>query len=649
MQFPVGARIYTGLVLIALISVLSAIVIVTGSRPAEDQMGKLSDKERRMTAAAYEMEVNINGIGVAALRYLDTPDPKYRDWVREDEKNFRRSVAVYAELVNTPEEQRLRETVTTLYAEYKGLATRLMNLRDRQREAIAALALEIDAVERHVNPGKHDSMASSGRGNSGGAGGVANEPQLGRNLPATSNFAAQAAKVGYSMSNYLLDPKPRYRLLALQSLREYKTSLDFLKTQPSNPTDLRMANALVKTHGRMHSLLGQIFRLHDILIAERARFIELRINLDDLLDKEIKVLALKSPNLQQERAHDTARSIQKSLMYLLPLLAISILVVGHLLLRGIKRPLQQNSAGIRVLEGTNDDQRIAPRGDDEIEDGVRRFKAMVERPREGDVIRRRLPEADAELRHAEQGRLGAQGREAETAGQLSRGADMSAFGTIVAGVAHEVRNHLFAISSTMEAMHARFGEEKKLARYFEVLHKESERLLKLMGDLIEYGKPAKTGLTSDSMERVITSAVSEALALANKADVHLRSELVGTIPPVALDRYRLTLALRNLIENAVQHSPAQGEVIVRSSVIREAGEEWVQCEILDAGRGINQEDLPRVFEPFFARRPGGTGLGLSIVRQIVEDHHGSISAANRPTGGAVMTIRLPAQAEPGAN
>jgi len=101
------------------------------------------------------------------------------------------------------------------------------------------------------------------------------------------------------------------------------------------------------------------------------------------------------------------------------------------------------------------------------------------------------------------------------------------------------------------------------------------------------------------------------------------------------------MVFKNLVENAIQHTAAGGSVTVVAEPVFEGEDAWIDCIVADSGSGFRMEDLPRIFEPFFTKRRGGTGLGLSIVRRIVEQHAGTVTAANRPEGGAVMRVRLP--------
>jgi len=108
------------------------------------------------------------------------------------------------------------------------------------------------------------------------------------------------------------------------------------------------------------------------------------------------------------------------------------------------------------------------------------------------------------------------------------------------------------------------------------------------------------------------------------------------------DPAKLHDIVRNLLENAVNYSPEGADVRLAGS--RDDG--IYTITVADSGPGIPQEDLGRVFERFYRvdksrSRPGGTGLGLAIVKHLVELHGGEASAANRPEGGAIVTVRLP--------
>jgi PAS domain S-box-containing protein len=231
---------------------------------------------------------------------------------------------------------------------------------------------------------------------------------------------------------------------------------------------------------------------------------------------------------------------------------------------------------------------------------------------------------------------------------LRRSETLSAMGTLVAGVAHEVRNPLFGMSATLDA----YREE--LSRPgFELFHatlrREVRRLTNLMQELLEYGKPSVLSLERESVPEMIDEAIESRAAAAHTAGVEVENLVAKDGVTLLIDRSRLQQVFENLIDNAVQHSPSGSRVRIRSRPVEQAGRRWIELLVEDEGRGFPPQDLDHVFDPFFTAREGGTGLGLSIVQRIVEEHSGKVSAANRPDGGAVVTILLPvADAHPAA-
>lgn len=222
---------------------------------------------------------------------------------------------------------------------------------------------------------------------------------------------------------------------------------------------------------------------------------------------------------------------------------------------------------------------------------------------------------------------------------------MSLLGSLVAGVAHEVRNPLFGISSIIDAFETRFSDRTEYLRYTSVLRDEIGRLTILMEELLEYGKPFRGDLYLVSMEEMVARSVRACMPGADVAQVVLKSDVEEALPKVRIDRRRLSKVFVNLIENAIQHSPQKSTVRVEAGRVTDGNTEWVQCAIKDSGAGILAEDLPKIFEPFFSKRRGGTGLGLAIAHRIMQEHGGKLIAGNNPEGGACMIARFPIPAE----
>jgi len=229
----------------------------------------------------------------------------------------------------------------------------------------------------------------------------------------------------------------------------------------------------------------------------------------------------------------------------------------------------------------------------------------------------------------------------ELEASLRRSEMMSLLGSLVAGVAHEVRNPLFGISSILDAFETRFSERTEYVRYTNVLRDELARLNILMEELLEYGKPFQGELYLAPLDDVVTKSLRSCVPVAEIARVRLVNKLTPNIPRVLVDRRRLSKVFVNLIENAIQHSPHEGTVVVEAAETREANQLWLDCAVKDAGKGLTIEEIPNIFEPFFSKRRGGTGLGLAIAKKIMEEHGGMLIAGNNEEGGACMIARFP--------
>jgi PAS domain S-box-containing protein len=221
---------------------------------------------------------------------------------------------------------------------------------------------------------------------------------------------------------------------------------------------------------------------------------------------------------------------------------------------------------------------------------------------------------------------------------LQRVETMSAMGRLVAGVAHEVRNPLFAISATLDAFDAEFEERPEYGEFSTRLRGEVKRLTHLMQDLLEYGRPTPPQRALSALGPILEHAHQACAILATESEVTVCLRLAPALPPVEVDAGRLGQVVQNLVENAVQHSPTRSEVEVSANLTDNGA---VEITVADSGPGFLPADLDHLFEPFYSRRRGGTGLGLSIVQRIVMEHGGHVQAANRPQGGALVRVVLP--------
>jgi len=220
-----------------------------------------------------------------------------------------------------------------------------------------------------------------------------------------------------------------------------------------------------------------------------------------------------------------------------------------------------------------------------------------------------------------------------------RAKGLETIGVIARGVAHEVRNPLFAIQVNLEALARRFSPEAEARSFLDNVLEHAKRLDSLMRSLLELGQASSGAQIVPCDPRQI---VAEAVALAEANTPSLRGRITATFregpEPFRADPQRIVKALLHILDNAAQVSPPDGPVTV--ACLCKDG--VCSISVSDRGPGLPPSIRERLFEPFVTASAHHRGLGLALARHYVESCGGTIEAAdNDPAPGATFTVRLP--------
>ncbi len=212
---------------------------------------------------------------------------------------------------------------------------------------------------------------------------------------------------------------------------------------------------------------------------------------------------------------------------------------------------------------------------------------------------------------------------------------LASFGTIAAGISHEIKNPLGGIMGAAELLEKEIGKNE----YTDIIIKESKRIASLMDNLLNLADQKRLNLLPLNIHRVLDRVIN---MFKNKKGVIFERLYDPSLPEILGDEDRLTQVFLNIIKNGIESMDERGIISIVTRVEYQAGKrKMVAIEIRDRGRGIRAEDMDKLFTPFFTTKPKGTGLGLTISHKIVAEHKGSIRVESRLGEGTRFFVYLP--------
>ena len=225
----------------------------------------------------------------------------------------------------------------------------------------------------------------------------------------------------------------------------------------------------------------------------------------------------------------------------------------------------------------------------------------------------------------------------------------------VATVSHELRTPLAVIRSAAQNLQAGVVLDRdQTTRYGDLIEGEGRRLTDMIEQVLEYagvsgGRQLPRAHPVD-IQAMARDALDGCRALLDEQGFEVSFDVPAGLPPVMADDDALRRAVQNLVTNALKYAADGRWIGIRAETASSRGRSEVRLSVADRGRGIDAEDLPHIFEPFYRGRDArerqvhGNGLGLSLVRRIAEAHGGKLTVKSTPGQGATFTIALPAAA-----
>ena len=210
-------------------------------------------------------------------------------------------------------------------------------------------------------------------------------------------------------------------------------------------------------------------------------------------------------------------------------------------------------------------------------------------------------------------------------------------GRIAASIAHEIRNPLGNVSLAAQQLKKAYSKDSPWSKHIEVIIRNTERINFLITELLNCARPPELNIRPHDLHRIIENVLDSMKNSLSTQWIKVIKKFDAKSSIINVDKEHINRVFLNIIVNSVEAMTKGGTMTISTSI----EEDYFVVKIQDTGVGIPEEDIIRIFDPFFSTKSMGVGLGLSIVYGIVVSHGGEISVESIWKRGTVFTISLP--------